>query len=440
MESKRHRYSPLILLLFAFCFNGRSFCQGVQEDTEISDALKRSLWEAEQQENFKQYYGTGDEGADLDIHDAIVFAPPKEPEPEMKREIGRPDSLKIFLEPVDSVQYDSLVNQPKMTIWGYPVFDTLPGVNATLQDKDKWQKQFDRWKKTQVPKGQYSQKRSLERAGEPTPGRRYSPRLEIRELDIRDSTEANIFANSRGVLGMILDTRVNSLGEEKMQVDTSFKLGPTYGLCNDEEYWNEPSACYCTAFLVAPDIVVTAQHCISQVPLERIRLILGFELADKNAVPDYVIKEREVFTPVEIVGGSDGQTLDFVMLRLDHKAVLQPSLPLASLSPNIGDSVYAIGYPSGLPMKVAGIGLITKLDGKVYSYSNLHTYEGNSGSPVFNSRTHEVVGILIEGDQDFENRGNCRKAKECYGRSCKGEKAISAVQIRPFLENAMQSR
>ncbi|MEY3444105.1 MAG: hypothetical protein RLZZ519_2386, partial [Bacteroidota bacterium] len=270
--------------------------------------------------------------------------------------------------------------------------------------------------------------------------RRYSPRIEIRELDLRDSIENGIYSSSRGTLGMIQANRLTPVDEFTFQVDSTLKMGQAYGLCRDEPYWTQPSACFCTAFLVDSNTVATAAHCIQYVQLDEIKFILGFEIANFKGKVDYSIEGRDVFTATEIVGGSESQSLDFVLLRLDRTASAQKVLKVATSPPALTDSVYAIGFPSGLPMKVAGIGAVTQKEGDTYFYSNIDTYEGNSGSPVFNSRTHEVVGILIEGDQDFENRGNCRKAKDCFGRGCKGEKAISAVQILPFLENARQSR
>jgi hypothetical protein len=42
-----------------------------------------------------------------------------------------------------------------------------------------------------------------------------------------------------------------------------------------------------------------------------------------------------------------------------------------------------------------------------YFAADLSIYSGNSGSPVFNQKTHEVIGIVVCGDsKDFRWTGN----------------------------------
>src|SRR5690606_11935720 len=80
-----------------------------------------------------------------------------------------------------------------------------------------------------------------------------------------------------------------------------------------------------------------------------------------------------------------------------------------------------LGHPLGLPMKASDNATMTPLDGnriglfsssydllrriftkQTYYNTNLDSFAGNSGSPVFNANTHVVEGILIGGGDDFE--------------------------------------
>lgn len=401
------------------------------------DASLYAAWEIEQMTNFEQFYETSEYDFGVTL---VSFQAPEEPS-------------RIF----DSIRVSAMDNDPTVSLFRKfgPIADSLKEAallkidanGEVVAQKSEADLKYAAEQQSillhylrQRQSRQFLDKNYLFRSTHPFDRRRFSPRLEIRELDVRDSIEHSIFQRSRGTLGMILANRLSPIDEFTVQVDASIKMGENYGLCRDEPYWDQPSSCFCTAFLVDSNIVATAAHCIQYLPLDQIKFILGFELARREGLVDYKIQGRDVFTATEIVGGSESQSLDFVLLRLDRTASAQKVLKVATSPPALTDSVYAIGFPSGLPMKVAGIGDVTQMEGDTYFYSNIDTYEGNSGSPVFNSRTHEVVGILIEGDQDFENRGNCRKAKDCYGRGCKGEKAISAVQILPFLENVRQSR
>jgi hypothetical protein len=56
--------------------------------------------------------------------------------------------------------------------------------------------------------------------------------------------------------------------------------------------------------------------------------------------------------------------------------------------------LHIIGHPKGLPLKIAGNAVVTKQFTDRTFRSSLDNFKGNSGSPVFNSITHEVEGLL----------------------------------------------
>lgn len=56
--------------------------------------------------------------------------------------------------------------------------------------------------------------------------------------------------------------------------------------------------------------------------------------------------------------------------------------------------VHVMGHPSGLPLNVADDSFIKNNMKDSYFVANLDTYGGSPGSPIFNSDTHEVEGIL----------------------------------------------
>ncbi len=40
--------------------------------------------------------------------------------------------------------------------------------------------------------------------------------------------------------------------------------------------------------------------------------------------------------------------------------------------------------------------------------TNLDAFGGNSGSPVFDKYSMEILGILISGSSDYKDKGSCR--------------------------------
>ena len=68
---------------------------------------------------------------------------------------------------------------------------------------------------------------------------------------------------------------------------------------------------------------------------------------------------------------------------------------------------------------------------------NLDTYGGNSGSPVFNSSTHELEGILVRGETDFiVTENGCRKSNVCPQNDpnfvCRGEDCTRSTEFGDF--------
>src|SRR5262249_37357901 len=97
----------------------------------------------------------------------------------------------------------------------------------------------------------------------------------------------------------------------------------------------------------------------------------------------------------------------------------------------IGDTqaVHVIGHPSGLPAKFAGGAAVRNNQPNAFFVANLDTYGGNSGSPVFNSDTHVVEGILVRGDADFVQQGACSVSLICPTTGCRGEDCTRTIEF-----------
>ena len=99
----------------------------------------------------------------------------------------------------------------------------------------------------------------------------------------------------------------------------------------------------------------------------------------------------------------------------------------------MGEKLYLGGYPSGLPLKMAGGARVRNNRGENYFLANLDSFEGNSGGPVFNSKGDFVEGILVGGEEDYvwSDRRECFKPKRCFNLGCNGEEVtrITSVDI-----------
>ena len=104
-----------------------------------------------------------------------------------------------------------------------------------------------------------------------------------------------------------------------------------------------------------------------------------------------------------------------------------------------------VGSPSGLPLKVASGANVRETKHPFYFKANLDTFQGNSGSGVYNAITGVVEGILVRGEDDFEpNRAKmCIEAKKCANNECRGEDvsrltSVPEIGIQRALNTAAQ--
>jgi V8-like Glu-specific endopeptidase len=103
--------------------------------------------------------------------------------------------------------------------------------------------------------------------------------------------------------------------------------------------------------------------------------------------------------------------LDYAIVQLDRRVSDRTPLEFRNDSEiDLGTPLTVIGSPSGLPLKVAS-GANVRDTSHLYSFkANLDTFQGNSGSAVFNSKTGIVEGILVRGEEDYEQN----QVKMCF--------------------------
>jgi hypothetical protein len=126
---------------------------------------------------------------------------------------------------------------------------------------------------------------------------------------------------------------------------------------------------------------------------------------------------------------------DWALVRVDRAVANHLVVPIRrSGKIEDGQAVHVIGHPVGLPAKFADGAAVRENRAEEFFVANLDTYGGNSGSPVFNSVTHEVEGVLVRGETDFVTVGNCRKSLVCPDLGCRGEDCTRTTEFAKFVE------
>ncbi len=240
-------------------------------------------------------------------------------------------------------------------------------------------------------------------------------------IDLYQTTDPALKALADSTVALFQDSGVISQGATAKLVTQVY--GEMMGLCREEPFYEQGSGAFCSGSLVAPDVIMTAGHCVpSPKDCAGIKFVFGFAIKVKGVPPDSV-PESEVYGCRELIGRaqvSDGA--DWALVRLDRKVAGHAPLKL-DLTGRIAPKteVLVIGHPAGLPTKIAGGARVRDASNPGFFTANLDTYGGNSGSAVFDSATGLVEGILVRGENDYVKKGNCLVSNVCPADGCRGE-------------------
>jgi hypothetical protein len=193
-------------------------------------------------------------------------------------------------------------------------------------------------------------------------------------------------------------------------------------LCPDEPFRDQPNAAWCSAFLVAPDTIATAGHCVTDAAdCTDVAFVFGFVMLDANT-PVLTIDASQVYYCSEII---DRELLasgaDWALIRLDRQVTDHTPLAVRrSGTVPTGENLLMIGHPVGLPRKYAGGATVQDNSPAACFQANVDAYGGNSGSTVLNTNTLEVEGILVRGNEDFvyDAPNDCDRSNWCPDSGC----------------------
>ena len=122
----------------------------------------------------------------------------------------------------------------------------------------------------------------------------------------------------------------------------------------------------------------------------------------------------------------------FAIVRVDREITASGTAPLQvrkSGAIGLGQNIGVIGYPSGLPVKIAfGDATVVMRDEDPWLFANLDTYGGNSGSAVFNA-DGLVEGILVRGakDYDLDIANDCFRSNQI--EDADGSEAVTKANV-----------
>ncbi|PET74811.1 serine protease [Priestia megaterium] len=248
-------------------------------------------------------------------------------------------------------------------------------------------------------------------------------------MDIFQVTDQAIIDDADSVVALFDVSDIVNNGNGTSTLKTQ-NFGRDRNLCQNEKFREQPTGAFCSGFLVAPNIIATAGHCVNAGNVTNIRFVFGFRMIDASTVPN-AINNTEIYKGLRLIGREEEEDgPDWALVQLDRPVTNHQSVRIRRAG-KIEDNqaVHVIGHPVGIPTKFAGGADVRENNQDAFFIANLDTYGGNSGSPVFNSDTHEVEGILVRGETDFVGDGNCNISLVCPTTGCRGEDCTRTTEF-----------
>ena len=185
-----------------------------------------------------------------------------------------------------------------------------------------------------------------------------------------------------------------------------------FGICDDDPTaasFAEPTVGTCTGVFVGPDLVLTAGHCVDAIDsVANLRVVLDYS-AEQGAPSQTLAPENVRSVVLDSRSTEPGK--DWAVLRIVDGEFPDRVVPLCRPTDNCGGraGIWSIGHPLGVSRRFLPKHRIVRRTENLV-LTDLDTYVGSSGSPVYDRSAQRVLGIVVSGRPDFvATRRGCRR-------------------------------
>jgi len=239
-------------------------------------------------------------------------------------------------------------------------------------------------------------------------------------------TPGSVAAQAASLSAAVMDSATLDTSNPSHVLVSAETLRERFGLCSGERFAEQITAATCSATLIAPDLVLTAGHCVSEDSCPDQRFVFGYRQSpDGNLAP---LTANDVYGCAQVVARTFLSDIDYAIVRLDRALDRElPKLKVGGLALNTGEPLLVAGHPSGLPLKLTNGAKVVdpRRAERDFFLSDIDSFPGNSGSGVFDTLSGELVGVLVRGpNPGYEQRS---------GESCFRPEQATAQS--PFIES-----
>jgi hypothetical protein len=194
-------------------------------------------------------------------------------------------------------------------------------------------------------------------------------------------------------------------------VSCSVALDSAFVFCGSETGQKMLTGGYCTAFLVAPDRMVTAAHCFDDSVLTpeqmcaNVNIIFDFTLdAEGNEKTSVPAASVNLCKSIVAMGSPSASGSDWAVFTLEQPVSRSPLITRRAGDVTIGDTVRWVGHPTGRPQKIGLSATIEDVPSSLNSPLRISsdTFRGDSGAPFISDDNNVVVEALLSaGNRDY---------------------------------------
>jgi V8-like Glu-specific endopeptidase len=262
---------------------------------------------------------------------------------------------------------------------------------------------------------------------------------EDNRLDPEDTVNSLHVKISKSTAAQIANFKIKS--HKSVYLLENETLQESMNVCASEKFSQQNAIGRCSGFLVGPDLLVTAGHCVvNDYHCSQYSWVFDYrsdEIADGEIEKSKVYKCKKIL----VQALDSAAKSDYALIQLDR--AVSDRRPLSFRTKGkvaTGTGLVVIGHPSGLPTKISAGATVKENTHNQFFKADLDTFGGNSGSAVFDTKTGSVEGILVRGAKDYvmSSKGclvvnECKDMKQpgCYGESVS---RITKVGIGNFLK------
>jgi hypothetical protein len=217
-------------------------------------------------------------------------------------------------------------------------------------------------------------------------------------------------AEARATVGIFnntvaVDTGMVSLPDTKLGASIHSAYCDGLELCKElhdalaeAKLFDRPWGARCSGVLVSEDLVVTAKHCEVVGPWDRLAFVFGYEQNVTSVTAEHCYRG-------ELIDSNDQE--DWVLIKLDRHVPAHVATPVrlgTAVLDHGRTPVHSYGHPLGLPRQRSGE------DGSVVFQcenqkmdTTLDRFQYGSGSPVYENKTGNMIGLLRGAINDFDS-------------------------------------